>query len=431
MVLRRSKYSKSHRHQNIDALCFKESTSISCKYILKPRSSTQQYKKLIYFESKIYPIMSTKSDDTAPPSDGEDNVGVAEMKSVFSTEIVDGKSGKKKAYWTVAMETMGMATGKDGEGDLWLETVEEGVPMLRKYVMQKDQKLAEEQASAEKKLPFNSWWDLCLLEEFHVTQTTFVKAFLKWAIKDREDVVEGSEESKLIVNVSKARRRLDSYFEWMSENMAEDMAQNPLTLDSVLDVAKSWDCQSSVGKDDRYCWWFKIEDMDQKKIKEIPAQEHLRYIVWYSHLVMFDKSAQDNGVNLVQDLDKIGFWNCMTMIPLDLSAKMDRLTIGVLPVKMKAIYCFGCARWMHIMVGLMKPFMSKKMRQRFLLVTENDAPDPQLYCDEKFGRENIPDGFMKLKGGTPHNDMFKKFKKRAKKKEKRATEKASAVTVEE
>jgi hypothetical protein len=367
--------------------------------------------------------MSTKSDDTAPSSEIEESVGVSDMKNIFATEISDGK-GKKKSYWSVAMETMNMATGKDGEGDLWLETVEEGVPMIRKYMMQKDKQLAEEQASAKEKLPFNSWWDLCLLGEFHVTQTTFVKAFLKWAIKDREDVVEGSEEAKLVVNVSKARRRLDSYLDWMSQNMAEDMAKNPLTLDSVMAIHKVWNCQSTVAKDNQYCWWWDLGMMDQKKMKELPAQDQLRYMVWYSHLVMFDHDAQDNGILFIQDLNKIGFWNCMTLIPLDLSAKMDRLTMGVLPVKMKAIYCFGCARWVSIMMGLMKPFLSKKMRQRIIMVTENDAPDPQKYCDELVTRASIPDGFMKLQGDIPHDDMIKKFKKRAKKKEKKAAEKA-------
>jgi len=371
--------------------------------------------------------MSTKSEQTASVTDGEDvdEVGLADMKNMFATEISDGKDGKKKAYWSVAMETMGMAAGKDGEGDLWLETVDEGVIMMRKYVMQKDLKLKEEKAAGTSTFPLDSWWDLCLLDEFHITQTAFVKCFLKWAIKDREDVVEGSEEAKKMVNASKARRRLDSYLEWMADNMAEDIAKNPLTLDSVMPASKIWDLQSSCIEGGNYCWWFDISKMDQKAMKEMPAQDHLRYIVWYSHLVMFDKDAQDKGIVFVQDLDKIGFWNAMTLIPLDLSAKMDRLTIGVLPVKMKGIYCFGAARWMSIMMQLMKPFLSKKMRQRFIVVTEAIAPDRQKYCDEQFGRENVPDGFIKLQGGLPHNEMFKKFKKRVKKKEKKAEKKAA------
>jgi len=380
--------------------------------------------------------MSTKSDDelTAPPSEGEveeSQVGLSDMKKMMQTELTDGKTGKKKSYWSVAMETMGMANGKDGDGDLWLETVEQGVPMLRKYIRDKDLKLAEEQASAEKKLPFTSWMDLVPLEEFHVTQSTFVKAFLKWAIKDREDIVEGSEEAKLVVNVSKARRRLDSYFDWMKDNMAEDLAKNPLTLESVMPAAKIWDLQSNSLEDGRYCWWFDIGKMDQKALKAMPAQEHLRYMVFYSHLIMFDTKAQDNGIILLEDLNKIGFWNCMTLIPLDLSAKMDRLTIGVLPVKMKAIYMFGCARWMHLMMGLMKPFLSKKMRERMIIVTESVAPDPQKYCDDLVGRANIPDGFMKLQGDVPHDAMIKKFKKRAKKKEKKTAKKEEEQNKEE
>merc|ERR1719343_374275 len=147
------------------------------------------------------------------------------MKNVFATEITDSK-GKKKSFWGTSMETWGMSGGKDGDGDLWIETLEQGVPMLKKYIKEKDLKLAEEQATAKKKKPFDSWMDLVPLEEFHVSQTTFLKSFLKWATKDREDIEPGGEESKNVINASKARRRLDSYFDWMSDNMAEDLVEN-------------------------------------------------------------------------------------------------------------------------------------------------------------------------------------------------------------
>lgn len=368
--------------------------------------------------------MSTKSDVTVPPSEGEESqVGISEMKNMMQTEIVDSTTGKRRSYWSVAMETMNMVGGKDGEGDLWLETVEQGVPMLRKYIKDKDLKLAEQQTSAKEKKPFNSYWDLVPLEEFHVTQTTFVKSFLKWAIKDREDIAEGSEEAKMVVNASKARRRMDSYFDWMADNMAEDILQNPLTLDSILETHKIWDLQSSTHEDGRYFWWFDLDKMDRKLMKKMSNQDHLRYMVWYSHLVMFDIKAQDNGIILVEDLAKIGFWNCMTLIPLDLSAKMDRLTMGVLPIKMKAIYCFGVARWFNLMMALMKPFLSKKMRERIIIVTEVIAPDRQKYCEDKFGHENIIDGFIQCHGGTKKDAAIDKFKKRSKKKGKKAAKK--------
>lgn len=364
-------------------------------------------------------IMSTKSVDTAPVSEGDEGVTLSQMKSAFQTEIND--NGKKRSMWAVSMETWGMMGGKEGEGDLMLETVEEGVPILKKYIKEKDLKLAEEQATAKEKLPFNSWMDLVPLEEFHVSQTTFLKSFLKWSMKDQEDIVEGSEGANLVVNASKARRRLDSYFDWMKENMAESIAKAPLTLDSVIHVQKLWELQSSYDKEGRYCWWFDIGKMDQKGIKECDPMDQLRYIVWYSHLVMFDLNAQDKGVILMEDLDKIGFWNTMTLIPMELSAKMDRLTIGVLPVKMKGIYMLGCARWIHLMMALMKPFLSKKMRSRLIVINETD--DRQEFMDGIFERDNVPDGFCKLQGEMPPNASIEKFKKRAKKKEKKAAKK--------
>lgn len=362
--------------------------------------------------------MSTKSDEMTATTEGD--VTLSEIKNVFATEISDGK-GNKKSMWAMSMETFGMASGKDGSGDLWIETLEQGVPMLKKYIKEKDLKLAEEQATAKKKKPFDSWMDLVPLEEFHVSQTTFLKAFLKWATKDREDVEPGSEESKNIINASKARRRLDAYFDWMSDNMAEDLAENPLTLDSVMHVQDIWELQGSYDKEGRFCWWFDFGKMDLDELKTVSPHEQLRYIVWWTHLVMFDAKAQDNGIILLEDLDNMGFWAGMTMIPMELGAKMDRLTIGVLPTKMKAIYMFGCAGWIKLMMTLMKPFLSKKMRQRLIVVA--DTEDRQEFCENLLERDNIPENFCKLEGELGHNFSIEKFKKRARKKEKKAAKK--------
>lgn len=363
--------------------------------------------------------MSTKSDELTASTDNE--VSLTEMKNAFQTEVTD--NGKKKTVWSMTMETMGMASGKDGKGDLWVETVEQGVSALKQYVREKDLQLAEEQATAEEKLPFSSWMDLVPLEEFHVSQSTFLKAFIKWATKDKEDIVAGDENGKHI-NASKARRRLDCYFDWMKDNMAKDLAENPLTLDSILPVQKSWELQGSYDKQDRYVWWIDMGQMDFATIKSTDPQLQLRYMVWWSHLIMFDAKAQDNGVILMEDCDKVGFWSTMTMIPMELSTKMDRLTIGVLPVRMKGIYVFGAARWMHVFIGLMKPFMSKKMRDRMIIIS--DTQDREEFCGEILDAENIPDGFVQLKGTLEHNASIEKFKKRAKKKEKKAAKKEKA-----
>ncbi|MGK3755242.1 MAG: hypothetical protein ACI8RD_007551 [Bacillariaceae sp.] len=331
---------------------------------------------------------------------------------------------------TVTMDTFGMAHGKEGKNDLWLECVEQGVPMLRQYLFEKDKQLLIEQQKTQKKgtknpppILFSSWMDLVPLDEFHVTQGQFLKAFLKWSIKDKEDIVDNNDNNdgpKLIVNASKARRRLDSYLDWMKDNMAKDLSERPLTLDSVMDVAKVWDLQTTVSKDGQLIWWMDVGAMDRETIKATDPHEQLRYLVWYCHLIMFDTNAQDHGVIMMEDLNKMGFWNAMTLIPIDVSAKMDRLTIGVLPVKMKGVYMFGAARWLGLMMTMMKPFLSKKMRDRIVIITETIAPDRQKYCDELFGRENIPEGCMDLHGDTPHDAMFAKLEKKGKKKAKKA-----------
>jgi len=211
--------------------------------------------------------------------------------------------------------------------------------------------------------------------------------------------------------------------------MAADIMARPLTLDSVREVAKVWDMQCTISGsgDDRCVWWLDLGKMDKTTIKTMDPQEQLRYVVWYSHMLMFDKNAQDHGVVLLEDLNKIGFWSTMTLIPIDVSAKMDRLTIGVLPVKMKAIYMFGAARWLHVMMGLMKPFLSKKMRERMIIVTDTQMTQleggRQQFVDELVSRDSIPIGFMGLEGGTTHNAMFDKLLKKKKKKDKKEKKK--------
>jgi hypothetical protein len=371
--------------------------------------------------------MTIKDDEVTAPSEvSEENgegVSMADMKKMMSVEVTD--KGKKKSMWKMTMETMGMAGGKDGHGDLWVETVEDAIPMLKKYLKEKDLKLAEEQAVAKEKRPFDSWMDLVPLEAFHVTRTQFLTAFLKWAIKDREDIVEGSEDAKLVVNASKAQRRMDSYFEWMSENMAADLAKTPLTMDSIMEAHKIWELAATTTEDGKFVWWFDIAKMDQKAMKSLPVNDHLRYMVFFSHLIMFNPAAQDNGVLLLEELDKIGFWNCMTLIPMELSAKMDRLTIGVLPVKMKGIYMFGSPRWMNLMMGLMKPFLSKKMKERIISVPTDVEGSRQKFCDDLLGGQKyIPDnGFVGLKGDIPQDDAFIKLKKRIRKKQEKAAKK--------
>jgi len=140
--------------------------------------------------------------------------------------------------------------------------------------------------------------------------------------------------------------------------------------------------------------------MDVKALKTLPVEESLRYVVWYSHYVMFDENARKNGVIIVENMDKLGFWACFTLIPPKLSAKMDRLTIGVLPVKMKKFYITAAPSWMNILMAIMSPFMSKKMKSRMA----NMKDDYDGVMEALGGPEYTYENFGETKGGLLKDD---------------------------
>ena len=108
----------------------------------------------------------------------------------------------------------------------------------------------------------------------------------------------------------------------------------------------------------------------------------------------------ENGVIILDNFNNLGFWNGVNLILVELSTKIDWLTIGAIPLKIKGIIIFGAARSLHIFMSLLKPFLEKKMRDRIILVPESMAPDPQKYCDDLVGRANLLDCFIGLEGGS-------------------------------
>jgi hypothetical protein len=301
------------------------------------------------------------------------------------------------------------------------------------------------------------------LEEFNATRDDLLLAFLKWAEKEipTEDVTKTSTKGKssassssssflksfgrknskagndggtvgsneedssapteytetaptmtVKCNVSKATRRMDAYFKWMKDNRHEIYGPdglNRLTFGSIKDAAKIWDIQITYDDDQKFVWWIDLAKLkDGESIKSLDPNHHLRYVVWFAHLVMFDDKARSNGAVIVEDLAHIGFWKLATLLPHELSVKMDRLTIGILPVKMKAIHVFGAAGWMHLLMNLMKPFMGQKMRQRMIMVPK--SVDVQTYCERLVGgRHNIPQNVFGLEGDAPRDTVIEKF----------------------
>ena len=267
---------------------------------------------------------------TTISSDDTGNDDFASMKKILMDTKVDGK----KSVWAATLETFGMADGKTKKHDVIVDDLEKGIKLLNEYVTE-----------TQKNDPAKLYWALVPLSQFGATKEDFLASFLKWAEKDI-CCQEADKPKKVQINVSKALRRLDCYFEWMNDNYAD--LKEPLTVDSISAAAKVWDIQVTYDEKGQFVWWIDLGSMDRKAVKAIDTKDHLRYVVWFSHLVMFDAKARNNGAIIVEDMGHLGFWSMCTLLPHDLSVKMDRLTIGILPVKMKAIYVFGAAAWMSM-----------------------------------------------------------------------------------
>lgn len=146
--------------------------------------------------------------------------------------------------------------------------------------------------------------------------------------------------------------------------------------------------------------------MDTKAMPTFPVEESLRYMVWYSHYVMFHPNAQKNGVIVVENIDKLGFFEAFTIISPKLGAQIDRLTIGVLPVKIKKFYLMETSRWIKCLMAVISPFMSKKMKSRIELLNK----DYDKLYDAIGGEDYLLNGFGKSEGGRiMHDDVTKTY----------------------
>lgn len=208
-------------------------------------------------------------------------------------------------------------------------------------------------------------------------------AFLAWA-RVKQDP------SK--VNVDKALRRLESYADWMHDT-GTDLIEPALTPQSIKKALDAWAFSSSIDGEGCLVWWMDVAQMDFPSLKkDFKPEDHLRAFVWYSHALMYDESAQKNGMVIIENLAKIGMIDCFTLMPTKLATKLDRLTIGVLPVKMQYCYMFESPTWMNVFMKLVGVFMSKKMKERLVFLKSWDE------VDKIGGLENIPKGFGKCDG---------------------------------
>ena len=190
-------------------------------------------------------------------------------------------------------------------------------------------------------------------------------AFLMWArvAQEKDDQDDDDEGKTGMINVHKAFRRLDTYAEWM-EDTGEDLVKTPLTAASVQKVLKVWGMQMSHSKDGMLVWWIDMGVIDPKAIRDdVSLEDSLRCFVWLAHVAMYDPKAQANGMCILENMASTGFWASMTMVPMKLGVKLDRLTMGVIPCKMKLIVILDTPRWMGIFRNASGPSFERRWGQ--------------------------------------------------------------------
>lgn len=326
-------------------------------------------------------VVSPEKLETMDESKVEESV--VDVHALFLNTKVDGG---KKSVWQMTRETFGMADGNSHKDDITTETFETAMQMIQTML-----------TSVKDEHP--KWqFTLTPLELLGATLDDLLRAFVMWCKKDGETTY----------NVSNAFRRLDSYATWMEQHRND--LSDPLTVDSIRAAAHAWQLKVTHANSGHAVWWIDLGSIDGHSIKtRISHYDSLRFVVWLTHIVLLDQKAQEHGLIVVQAMGSKPMMQTLTMIPMDLGTKIDRYTIGILPIKMKTCYIFNHRPWLGLLLGIMKPFMSKKMRSRMVAIPAKD--NPQSVIDEAIGRDNIPIGIEGLEGTLDEDIVFGQYVK--------------------
>jgi hypothetical protein len=304
----------------------------------------------------------------------------SKTKDIVQTSLRNVQKGLESTVDVV--KTMTETFDKEPAHIVIVESEDEALQMLKEMVQnakQTEQQLQKQQSQPQRPQKWN--FATVPLQSFDKTLDDVYLAFLRWA------KVEDSNQ----INVSRAFERLTAYAIWM-DNTGRDMIDPPLTVESIRDTWKEWKMKVSYDKAGHFVWWFDISDLDLVKVQSISVEENLRLFVWFSHFVMFDPQAQQNGCVLIQNLGQIHFWSSVSLLNPTLARKIDRLTIGTMPVKMKQIYICESPQWAQLLVKLMKPFLSPIVKERILFLASSKV------LEDILGLDCIPRGFVGTNG---------------------------------
>lgn len=309
------------------------------------------------------------------------------LKTINKMDVGNGKN-----IISTSLDTLSMSDGKNKKGDSIVEDLGDALFLLKSLVAN----ALENAVRRNKKRDIRKWkFDNVPLRDFGKTLDDVFVAFLCWGRIDADETKYDDDEASLkrnkAFNVTKSYRRLEAYASWM-EDSGSDLTD--LTAASIRESYEFWKMQVSYDIQGRIVWWFDMAALDMKALKKRPGKDCLRLWVWFAHFLMFDENAQENGSILINNIAKVGLWDAMTFVPPDVNAKLDRLTIGVLPVKNKKIILMECSGWLNVILAIIKPFLSKKMRNR-IAPLDNDYKELE---EQLGGKEYVVKNFGRCDG---------------------------------
>jgi len=289
------------------------------------------------------------------------------------------------------------ADGKDMKGDEYATEVGEALKMLQ--VM-----LKESAATSDEDWSFST----SPLDSFGKTVDDILLAFIRWSMVDNyHDNPEDGNSCPLIgginnpssdtdkINVSKAFRRLTAYQHWM-QSVSSDLQDPPLTYQSIKSSLSIFSIHVSHDECDRLVWFVNLGKTDLANLKSQSPRETTRMFVWIAHLLFLDEMAQSKGLVVVDDMANIGFWDYMTMLPIQVGISVDRFLISVTPLKAKNVVLMHRPKWAEIGYSLLSWFLTKKMKNRVTMVEKGQ--ENGMMKKVVGGAKFIPTDFSNIEG---------------------------------
>eukprot|EP01045_Picozoa_sp_COSAG04_P008173 COSAG04_NODE_447_length_14267_cov_17.958569_10_plen_416_part_00 len=112
-----------------------------------------------------------------------------------------------------------------------------------------------------------------------------------------------------------------------------------------------------------------FEELEVKKHRELLYKLQIRQMIFMMTRFTSDAHAQVMGLGFVEDWADHPSFKLMMKMDGILSGKQKKVVFslfsGVLPIKMNGFYFLNQPKFMSVLLALAKPFMSKKLRERF------------------------------------------------------------------